>query len=125
MNMLRCFFSALVFSFFIALVGMANSGNTLLSQASADDKERKLHPEIVKLEKHFAGVEFDLKRKSHLLRKMRMEQFIAQAKQADLRGWDRKRDDYVERAENLLAHHLTQYATHISQESQTYTLSSS
>jgi molybdopterin-guanine dinucleotide biosynthesis protein len=122
--MLRWFFSAIVFSFFIAMVGMANSGNTLLSQASADDKERKLHPEIVKLEEHFARVDFDLKRKSHLLRKMRMEQYISRAKQADLRGWDIERDDLLERAENILSHHLTQYAANVSQGAETYKTSS-
>ena len=76
---------------------------------------------IQKVERRFSLVEFDLKNKAHLLRKTRLDFYIAQAKQADLRGWKFKRDDFVERADNILSHHLMQYANDVSKEVEIYT----
>ena len=124
MNILRWVVSGLVVSFFVVIVGMASNGSTFVSQATADDQERELHPDIVKIEGTYSQVKFDLSRKSHLLRKMRMDHYIAQAKQADLRGWDHERKDLIERAENILSHHLTQYAVSVQNDAKSYSVSS-
>lgn len=124
MNILRWVVSGLVVSFFVVIVGMASNGSTFVSQATADDQERELHPDIVKIEGTYSQVKFDLSRKSHLLRKMRMDHYITQAKQADLRGWDHERKDLIERAENILSHHLTQYAVSVQNDAESYSVSS-
>lgn len=121
MNILKWVYSAIVVSVVIALIGLFGQGKLSISQATADDAERTVHADIVKVEHTISLVEFDLSRKADLLRKTRLDFYIAQAKQADLRGWKFKRDEYVERAENILGHHLTQYANDIAQEAETYT----
>ncbi len=105
----------------IVIVGVIGQGKLSVSQASADDEQRPVHMDIQKVQRNFSLVEFDLSKKAHLLRKTRLEHYIAQAKQADLRGWKFKRDEFVERAENILNHHLTQYANDVSQDAETYT----
>ena len=96
-------------------------GKLSISQATADDAERTVHADIVKVEQTLSLVEFDLSKKAHLLRKTRLDFYVKQAKQADLRGWKFKRDEFVERAENILSHHLSQYANDIAQETESYT----
>lgn len=120
MNILKWVYSAIVVSVVIALIGLFGQGKLSISQATADDAERTVHADIVKVEHTISLVEFDLSRKADLLRKTRLDFYIAQAKQADLRGWKFKRDEYVERAENILGHHLTQYANDIAHETETY-----
>ena len=122
MNFLKWVYSGLVISTVIVIVGVIGQGKLSVSQASADDKQRPVHMDIQKVQRNFSLVEFDLSKKAHLLRKTRLEHYIAQAKQADLRGWKFKRDEFVERAENILNHHLTQYANDVSQDAQTYTV---
>lgn len=121
MNILKWVYSGIVVSIVIVLVGVLGQGKLFVSQAAADDANRPVHADIVKVEHTISLVEFDLSRKADLLRKTRLDFYIAQAKQADLRGWKFKRDEYVERAENILGHHLTQYANDIAQEAETYT----
>ena len=110
MSFLRWFFSGIVVSLLIVLVGVFGNGDTFVSRATAEDTAKPYHGNITKIEKTYTRVEFDLSKKTHLLRKSRMDYYIAQAKQADKRGWDYKRDQMLERVENMLAHHLTQYA---------------
>ena len=121
MNFLKWVYSGLVVSAIIVIVGVIGQGKLSVSQASADDEQRPAHMDIQKVQRNFSLVEFDLSKKAHLLRKTRLEHYIAQAKQADLRGWKFKRDEFVERAENILNHHLTQYANDVSQDAETYT----
>ncbi|WP_334020328.1 hypothetical protein [Alteromonas sp. S015] len=121
MNVLKWVFSGIVVSVVIVLVGMLGQGKLSVSQATADDAKRKVHADIGKVEQTLSLVEFDLSKKAHLLRKTRLDFYIAQAKQADLRGWKFKRDEFVERAENILSHHLTQYANDVTKDSETYT----
>lgn len=121
MNVLKWVFSGIVVSVIIVLVGMLGQGKLSVSQATADDAKRSVHADIRKVEQTLSLVEFDLSQKAHLLRKTRLDFYIAQAKQADLRGWKFKRDELVERAENILSHHLTQYANDVTKDSETYT----
>ncbi|TKB02332.1 hypothetical protein E5672_14585 [Alteromonas portus] len=121
MNVLKWVYSGIVVTLVIALVGMFGQGKLSVSRATADDAERPVHMDIQKVERNLSLVEFDLSKKAHLLRKTRLEYYIAQAKQADVRGWKFKRDEFVERAENILSHHLTQYAHEAQQNAQTYT----
>ena len=121
MNFLKWVYSGLVVSAIIVIVGVIGQGKLSVSQASADDEQRPVHMDIQKVQRNFSLVEFDLSKKAHLLRKTRLEHYIALAKQADLRGWKFKRDEFVERAENILNHHLTQYADDVSQDAETYT----
>ena len=121
MNFLKWVYSGLVVSAIIVIVGVIGQGKLSVSQASAGDEQRPVHMDIQKVQRNFSLVEFDLSKKAHLLRKTRLEHYIAQAKQADLRGWKFKRDEFVERAENILNHHLTQYANDVSQDAETYT----
>ena len=118
MNLLKWIYSGIVVSALIVVVGVLGQGKLSVSQATADDVERPLHADIQKVERRFSLVEFDLKNKAHLLRKTRLDFYIAQAKQADLRGWKFKRDEFVERADNILSHHLTQYANDVSKEAE-------
>ena len=121
MNLLKWIYSGIVVSALIVVVGVLGQGKLSVSQAPADDVERPLHADIQKVERRFSLVEFDLKNKAHLLRKTRLDFYIAQAKQADLRGWKFKRDEFVERADNILSHHLMQYANDVSKEVEIYT----
>ena len=95
---------------------MFGQGKLSISQATADDAERTVQADIVKVEQTLSLVEFDLSKKAHLLRKTRLDFYVKQAKQADLTGWKFKRDEFVERAENILSEHLSQYANDIAQE---------
>ena len=121
MNVLKWVYSAIVVSVVIALIGLFGQGKLSISQATADDAERTVHADIVKVEQTLSLVEFDLSKKAHLLRKTRLDFYVKQAKQADLRGWKFLRDEFVERAENILSHHLSQYANDIAQETESYT----
>ncbi|WP_394224315.1 hypothetical protein [Alteromonas gracilis] len=121
MNFLKWVYSGLVLSAIIVIVGVIGQGKLSVSQATAEDAERPVHADIRQIESAFSLVEFDLTKKTHLLRKTRLDYYITQAKQADLRGWAFKREEYVERAENILGHHLTQYANDVNQEAKTYT----
>ncbi|BFT29982.1 hypothetical protein D210916BOD24_11580 [Alteromonas sp. D210916BOD_24] len=123
MNVLRWIYSGLAVSLVIVIIGVASNGSTFVSQASADDKSRPHDPTILEIERRYSLVRFDLSRKSHLLRKARLEYFIAEAKQADLRGWAFKRDKLVERAKSVMSHHLNQYAIEVSREAEAYTIS--
>ncbi|GFD67816.1 hypothetical protein [Alteromonas sp. KUL106] len=121
MNFLKWVYSGIVVSVVIVLIGVLGQGKLSVSQATADDAERPVHADIVKVEQTFSLVEFDLSKKAHLLRKTRLDFYIAQAKQADLRGWKFKRDEFVERAENILSHHLTQNANDVIRNTEPYT----
>ena len=121
MNVLKWVYSAIFVSVIIVLIGVVGQGKLFVSQATADDVERPVHADIAHVEKSVLLADFDMSRKNHLLRKTRLDFYIAQAKQADLRGWKFKRDEFVERAENILSHHLTQYANDAAQEAKTYT----
>lgn len=109
MSFLRWIYSGLVVSILLVIVGVFGNGMFSVGQASAEDKEHSYSQDIKSFEQRYALAEFDLKRKSHLLRKMRMDYFIAEAKQADIRGWESKRERLLERADNVLSHHLSQY----------------
>ncbi len=122
MNILRWIYSGLAVSLVIVVIGVVSNGSTFVSQASAGDKDRPYDPVIVDIEHRYSLVRFDLSQKSHLLRKARVEYFIAEAKQADLRGWTFKRDKLVERARSVMSHHLNQYALEVSREAEAYSL---
>ncbi|MBT3136706.1 hypothetical protein KL866_16700 [Alteromonas sp. ALT199] len=121
MNFLKWFYSGVVVTAVIVIIGVVGQGNLFVSQATADDVQRPVHADIVKVEHKFSLVEFDLSRKAHLLRKTRLDFYIAQAKQADLRGWKFKRDEFVERVENIISHHLTQHASDTAKDAELYT----
>lgn len=110
MTFLRWIYSGILFSLLLVFVGMFGNGTFSVGQASAEDEAKEFSANIKQMEKRFSLATFDLKRKSHLLRKLRMDYFIEQAKQADIRGLDHKRDNLIERADNVLNHHLNQYA---------------
>lgn len=109
MTFLRWIYSGLVVSILLVIVGIFGNGMFSVGQVSAEDKAHSYSQDIKRLEQRYSLAKFDLKRKSHLLRKMRMEHFIAQAKQADIRSWESKRERFLERANNVLRHHLSQY----------------
>ena len=71
MNVLKWVYSAIVVSVVIALIGLFGQGKLSISQATADDAERTVHADIVKVEQTLSLVEFDLSKKAHLLRKTR------------------------------------------------------
>lgn len=121
MNILKWVYSGIVATAVFVIIGIVGQGKLSVSQATADDAKRPIHADIAKVEQTFSLVEFDLSKKAHLLRKTRLDFYIAQAKQADLRGWKFKRDEFVERAENILSHHLTQYANDVAEDTETYT----
>ena len=121
MNFLKWIYSGIVVSALIVVVGVLGQGKLSVGQATADDVERPVHADIRNVERRFSLVDFDLKKKAHLLRKTRLDFYISQAKQADLRGWKFKRDEFVERADNILSHHLSQYASDVSKEAEIYT----
>jgi hypothetical protein len=110
-----------VVSALVVVVGVVGRGELSVSPASADDEQRPVHLDVRRVRRGFSLVAFALSRGARLLIKKRLEHYIAQAKQADLRGWKFKRDEFVERAENILNHHLTQYANDVSQDAETYT----
>jgi hypothetical protein len=110
MTFLRWIYSGLVVSILLVIVGIFGNGMFSVGQVSAEDKAHSYSQDIKGFEQRYSLAKFDLKRKSHLLRKMRLEHFIAQAKQADIRGWESKRERFLERADNVLRHHLSQYA---------------
>jgi hypothetical protein len=110
MTFLRWIYSGLIVSLLLVIAGIVGNGTFSVGQVSAEDKARAYSQDIKSFEHRYSLAKFDLKRKSHLLRKMRMDHFIAEAKQADIRNWDTKRERLLERAENVLSHHLTQYA---------------
>ena len=116
MTFLRWIYSGLVVSILLVIVGIFGNGMFSVGQVSAEDKAHSYSQDIKRFEQRYSLAKFDLKRKSHLLRKMRMEHFIAQAKQADIRGWESKRERFLERADNVLKHHLAQYITQDSSE---------
>ena len=110
MTFLRWIYSGLVVSILLVIVGIFGNGMFSVGQVSAEDKAHSYSQDIKGFEQRYSLAKFYLKRKSHLLRKMRLEHFIAQAKQADIRGWESKRERFLERADNVLRHHLSQYA---------------
>lgn len=105
MNILRWIFTGCLVSLAILLAGIIPHGSTFIGQANAGDVNKPHHPQIVKIENIYQQAHFDLSKKSHLLRNERIEFYLAQAKQADLRNWTFKRDALVERAKNILVHH--------------------
>jgi len=109
MTFLRWIYSGLIVSLLLVIAGIVGNGTFSVGQVSAEDKARAYSQDIKRFEHRYSLAKFDLKRKSHLLRKMRMEHFITQAKQADIRGWESKRERFLERADNVLRHHLSQY----------------
>jgi hypothetical protein len=105
MNFLRWIFTGCLVSLAILLAGILPNGSTLIGQANAGDVNKPHHPQIVKIESIYEQAQFDLSKKSHLLRNERINFYLAQAKQADLRNWTFKRDALVTRAKNILVHH--------------------
>ena len=71
MNFLKWVYSGVVVSAIIVIVGVIGQGKLSVSQASADDAQRPVHMDIQKVERTFSLVEFDLSKKTHLLRKTR------------------------------------------------------
>ena len=121
MSFLKWMSSGIVVSLLIVMVGVVGNGNTFVSQATAEDNAKPYHTDITDVEETYTSMEFNVNRKTHLLRKTRIEYYLAQAKQADKRGWDHQRKDIMRRVENILAHHLTQYAQEVDAEMSHYT----
>ncbi|MDO6577175.1 MULTISPECIES: hypothetical protein [Alteromonas] len=109
MKVLNWLVSGVLISLLIVLAGVLTNNMAYVGKANADDSNKAHHASIVKIERVLAQTEFDVSQKRDLLRKTRIEFYLAEAKQADLRNWTFKRDDLIERAKNILVHHQTQF----------------
>ena len=109
MDFLRWLFSGILLSVSVVVAGVLGNGFAFMSQAEAGSGNAQFHTGIVKIERAYKLTDFDVSKKQHLLRKTRVEYYIAQAKQADIRGWTYKREQLVERAQGLLSYHQTRF----------------
>jgi hypothetical protein len=109
MDFLRWLFSGIVLSASIVVAGVVGNGFAFMSQAEAGSGDAQFHMGIVNIERAYKLTEFDVSKKQHLLRKTRVEYYIAEAKQADIRGWTYKREQLVERAQGLLSYHQSRF----------------
>lgn len=107
--------TAIFISVLIVLVGLLSNNETLMGSANASDTTKAHHASIIQIERLMTQADFDLSKKHDLLRKTRIEFYLAEAKQADLRQWAFKRDDLVERAKGILVHHQSHGTTTNSQ----------
>ncbi|WP_338455342.1 hypothetical protein [uncultured Alteromonas sp.] len=111
MKVLNWLVSGVLISLLIVLAGVLTNNMAYVGKANADDSDKSHHASIVKVERILAQTEFDVSQKRDLLRKTRIEFYLAEAKQADLRNWTFKRDDLIDRAKNILVHHQTQFTS--------------
>ena len=99
MKVLNWLVSGVLISLLIVLAGVLTNNMAYVGKANADDSDKSHHASIVKVERILAQTEFDVSQKRDLLRKTRIEFYLAEAKQADLRNWTFKRDDLIDKLE--------------------------
>ncbi|MDO6567633.1 hypothetical protein Q4561_11245 [Alteromonas sp. 1_MG-2023] len=109
MKMLSWLVSGVLISLLIVVAGVLTNNSGYVAKANADDSDKAHHATIVKIERILSQTDFDVSQKRDLLRKTRIEFYLAEAKQADLRNWTFKRDDLVDRAKSILIHHQSQF----------------
>lgn len=76
MSFLKWISSGEVVSLLIVMIGVVGNGSSYISQATAQDNAKPYHTDITDVEETYTSMEFNVNRKTHLLRKTRIEYYL-------------------------------------------------
>lgn len=76
MSFLKWISSGEVVSLLIVMIGVVGNGSTFASQATAEDNAKPYRTDITDVEETYTSMEFNVNRKTHLLRKTRIEYYL-------------------------------------------------